>query len=164
MEFVEGQAIDMAAMQSSHAVAMDLVDTALKRMFGIGYYVRQRKPLAITEMAEPEPEPDIAVVPGSIRDYATAHPTSAKLIVEVADTTLVYDREVKGSLYARSGIAEYWVVNLRDRHLEVYCDPGADITAEYGFSYGSFQLYKPGQLAAPMGMVTQAIKVAELLP
>ena len=143
---------------------MDLVDVVLRKMFGVGYYVRQRKPLVIPEISEVEPEPDIAVVPGSIRDYATSHPTTAKLIVEVADITLSYDREVKGSLYAKAGITEYWILNLRDRHLEVYCDPAPDITADYGFSYSSFQVYKSDQLAAPMGMLPQAIKVEDLLP
>ena len=164
MEFVEGQAIDMATMSSSHAVALDLIDSALRRLFGVGYYIRQRKPLIIPDSSEPEPEPDVAVVQGLIREYVQAHPTTAKLLVEVADTSLLYDREVKGSLYAKAGIGEYWVLNIRDRQLEVYCDPVPDATATYGFSYNSYQLYKPGQSAAPIGMASQTIAIGDVLP
>ncbi|MEL6382364.1 MAG: Uma2 family endonuclease [Cyanobacteria bacterium J06626_18] len=164
MEFVEGHAIDMATMSSSHAVALDLIDSALRRLFGIGYYIRQRKPFIILDSSEPEPIPDVAVVPGLIRDYGDAHPSAAKLIVEVADTSLVYDREVKGSLYAKASISEYWVLNIGDRQLEVYTDPVPDATATYGFSYNSYQLYKPGQSAAPIGMVSQAIAIEDVLP
>ncbi|MEM9001961.1 MAG: Uma2 family endonuclease [Cyanobacteria bacterium P01_F01_bin.86] len=165
MEFVEGQVIDMATMQSSHAVAMDLIDAALRRMFGIGYYVRQRKPFVIPNSSEPEPEPDVAVVQGLIRDYTEAHPSTAKLLVEVADTTtLLYDRDVKGSLYAKASVPEYWVLNLGDRQLEVYSDPETDATAAYGFSYNSYQLYKSGQAAAPFGIVAHAIAIEDVLP
>ncbi|MGF1523612.1 MAG: Uma2 family endonuclease [Leptolyngbyaceae cyanobacterium] len=164
MEFVEGHVIDMATMSSSHAVALDLMDSALRRMFGVGYYIRQRKPFTISDSSESEPEPDVAVVQGLIRDYADAHPTVAKLIVEVADTSLLYDREVKGSLYAKAGISEYWVLNIGDRQLEVYTDSVPDATAIYGFSYNSYQLYKPGQAAAPIGMISQAIAIEDVLP
>jgi Uma2 family endonuclease len=111
VELIEGQVIDIAAMKSPHAIAIDLIDAALKPIFREGYYIRQQKPFVISDISEPEA--DIAVVPGSIRDYATAHPTTAVVIVEVADTLLRYDRKVKGSLYAKAGIAEYWMLNLR---------------------------------------------------
>lgn len=59
-----------------------------------------------------EPEPDVAVVNGNIRDYADHHPSSAILIVEVADTVLAYDRMNKAAAYARNAIPEYWDLNL----------------------------------------------------
>lgn len=162
VELIEGQVIDMAAMKSPHAVAVDLVDIALKQTFDQGYYIRQQKPFVISDISEPEP--DVAVVPGSIRDYVAAHPTSAALIVEVADTSLRYDRQVKGSLYAKTGIADYWILNLGDRQLEVYRDPQVDKTAEYGFSYGNHQIYQSGQSVAPLRMSNQTIAVENLLP
>ncbi|MDW8106761.1 MAG: Uma2 family endonuclease, partial [Armatimonadota bacterium] len=69
------------------------------------------------------PVPDLAVVPGKPSDYQAQHPTTALLVVEVADTTLPYDRGRKLRLYARHGIPEYWIVNLRERVLEVYREP-----------------------------------------
>jgi Uma2 family endonuclease len=62
-------------------------------------------------------------VTGSIRDYKKQHPTTAVLVVEVADTTLQFDRTTKAALYARAGIPEYWIVNLADRVLEVHRQP-----------------------------------------
>jgi Uma2 family endonuclease len=66
----------------------------------------------------------VSVVPGAIRDYRDNHPSQPTLLVEVADTSLIFDRERKGSLYARARLPEYWIVNLVDRVLEVYRDPG----------------------------------------
>ena len=74
-------------------------------------------PLALDALSEPEP--DVSVVPGSWRDYDTDHPQSPVLVVEVADATLAFDRDDKASLYARAGVADYWIVNLPDRRLEL---------------------------------------------
>lgn len=74
-------------------------------------------PFALTQ--DSEPEPDLAVVPGEPEDYVLAHPTRALLLVEVADTTLLYDRR-KAEVYADGDVAEYWLVNLPDHIVEVY--------------------------------------------
>jgi Uma2 family endonuclease len=92
--------------------------------------VRIQLPLALSEYDEPFP--DLAVVSGSPRDYLAQHPTSALLVVEVSEASLKTDREVKGSLYASAGIPEYWILNLRERVLEVYREPTADARAVYG--------------------------------
>ncbi len=162
IELVEGQVMDMAAMRSPHAAAVDLVDTALKAVFDAGYYIRQQKPFVISDISEPEP--DVAVVPGTIRDYAEAHPTTAALVVEVADTSVSYDRTVKGSLYAKAGIADYWIVNLVQRQLEVYRLPVADDEATYGWRYGEVLTYPPGQTVAPLAAVNGRVAVEDLLP
>jgi Uma2 family endonuclease len=70
---------------------------------------------------ESEPEPDVAVVPDGM--YAEAHPDRAFLIIEVAESSLDYDRETKGPLYAGSGVAEYWIVDVAARSIEVYSHP-----------------------------------------
>ncbi|MEM6520549.1 MAG: Uma2 family endonuclease [Cyanobacteria bacterium P01_C01_bin.70] len=162
VELIEGQVIDMAAMKSPHAIAIDLIDAALQPIFREGYYIRQQKPFVINDISEPEP--DIAVVPGSIRDYAAAHPTVATLVVEVADTSLRYDRKTKGSLYAKAGIADYWILNLDDRQLEVCSEPAADDAADYGFSYHTKRIYQSGQSVSTIAGVEGASAVADLLP
>ncbi|MEM6436219.1 MAG: Uma2 family endonuclease, partial [Cyanobacteria bacterium P01_D01_bin.115] len=162
VELIEGQVIDMAAMKSPHAIAIDLIDAALQPIFREGYYIRQQKPFVINDISEPEP--DIAVIPGSIRDYAAAHPTVATLVVEVADTSLRYDRKTKGSLYAKAGIVEYWILNLGDRQLEVYSEPETDAAADYGFSYRTKCIYQAGQSVAAIAGVDEAIAVVDLLP
>ncbi len=72
-----------------------------------------------------EPEPDVAVVPGSPRDYRDQHPggEDTVLVVEVADSPFSFDRERKGKVYAGAGIPEYWGLNLNDHELEVYQQP-----------------------------------------
>ena len=162
VELIEGQVIDMAAMRSPHAVAIDLVDAALKAVFGSGYYIRQQKPFVVSDISEPEP--DVAVVQGSIRDYTDAHPTSAALLVEVADTSVSYDRKFKGSLYAKAGVAEYWIVNLVKRQLEVYRQPVVDDQATYGWHYAEVSTYQSGQSIAPLHATDQQVAVEDLLP
>ena len=162
VELIEGQVIDMAAMKSPHAVAVDLADAALKGVFGPGYYIRQQKPFVISNISEPEP--DIAVIKGHIRDFTNAHPAAAELIVEVADSSLRYDRTVKGSLYVKAGIAEYWIVNLEDQQLEVYSEPRPDADADYGFSYRDSDNYRSGQQVAPMRASDKAVAIDDILP
>lgn len=162
VELIEGQVIDMAAMKSPHAAAIDLVDEALKGVFGAGYYIRQQKPFVVGDISEPEP--DVAVVPGTVRDYAEAHPTVAALIVEVADTSVSYDRKVKGSLYAKANVADYWILNLVKRQLEVYRQPVEDSQTDYGWRYGKTVTYQAGQQVAPLSVEGTAIAIADLLP
>lgn len=161
VELVEGQVIDMAAMKSPHAAAIDLVDQALKGMFGVEHYIRQQKPFVVSDISEPEP--DVAVVPGTVRDYAEAHPTAAALIVEVADTSVSYDRKVKGSLYAEAGVANYWILNLVKRQLEVYRQPLEDEEAAYGWRYAEAGVYLPGQQVVPLD-VENEVAIDDLLP
>jgi Uma2 family endonuclease len=162
VELVEGQVIDMAAMKSPHAVAIDLVDAALKTFFGAGYYIRQQKPFVVSTISEPEP--DVAVVRGTIRDYAEAHPTAAILIVEVTDTSVNYDQTVKGSLYAKAGIADYWILNLVKGQLEVHRQPVMDDQATYGWRYSEIVIYQPGRAVEPLAGAQGWLAVADLLP
>ncbi len=124
LELVEGEILQMSPQGSAHATAITLIDNALREVFGSNYTIRVQMPLAVS--LDSEPEPDIAVVVGSPRDYRDTHPTTAELVVEVADTTLAYDRERKAALYARAGIQEYWILNVIDRQLEIYRQPMAN--------------------------------------
>lgn len=162
VELIEGQVIDMAAMRSPHAVAVDLMDAALKAVFGPSYYIRQQKPFVVSDISEPEP--DVAVIKGKIRDFTDAHPTEAVLLVEVADSSVTYDRTVKQSLYARAGIADYWIVNLVARQLEVYRQPVAEPDAKYGFGYAVSEMYQTGQVVAPLAMPESTVAVSDILP
>src|SRR5213593_4404108 len=111
-----------------------------------------------------EPEPDLVVVPGNPADYRHSHPQRPALVVEVADSSLYFDREHKGSLYARAGIREYWIVNLVDRVLEVYRDEGADPRAIYGWRYRSVRALAPSAVIVPLAFTPGQIAVADLLP
>jgi Uma2 family endonuclease len=121
IELLDGLLVAREPQGERHATVVGLVRAALEKAFGSGYHMREEKPIALDERSEPEP--DVVVVPGRLRDYLAAHPSRPVLVVEVADTSLALDRLRKGGLYARAGIADYWVVNLIDEVLEVYRKP-----------------------------------------
>ena len=114
----------------------------MRAAFGSGWRVRVQLPVALDE--ESEPEPDIAVVPGFPRDYLPSHPSSPVLILAAAESSLALDRGIKGSLYARARIADYWIVNLVDQVLEVYRDPVAAPASLYGWRYASVTTLRAG--------------------
>ena len=102
---------------------------------------------------------------GNPRDYlGTGHPKTALLVIEVSDTTLPFDRNRKASLYAAAGIADYWIINLMDRQLEVLRQPIADASAPHGLTYGQTQILKSGEAIAPLAAPTSQIAVTDLLP
>ena len=162
VELIDGEILTMTPQKSPHATAVCLVADALRGAFGSGHHVRVQLPLALDP--DSEPEPDVAVVAGAPRDYRDAHPATALLVVEVADTTLAFDRERKGSLYAGAGIAEYWIVNLSDQVLEVYREPAAAPSAQYGWSYRVAQRLSPSDVVSPLAAPHGRITVSDLLP
>jgi Uma2 family endonuclease len=127
---------------SRHFAALRAAQEALRQAFGHGWEIRGQGPLALDD--ESEPEPDLAVVPGTFRDYRLAHPTSPSLVVEISETSLALDRAHKGSLYARAGLVDYWIVNLPERRLEVYRGPEPDATSPFGWRYSSITVLEPG--------------------
>ena len=161
-ELIGGEIVTMTPQGSAHATAVSLTQDALRAAFGLGHNVRAQLPLALDP--DSEPEPDVAVVPGSPRDYRQAHPTTALLVVEVSDTTLSVDRARKGSLYARSGIAEYWIVNLVDAVLEVYREPGPARETHYGWAYQAVQRLRASGSVTPLAAPAARVAVSDLLP
>lgn len=119
-ELIDGEIIDMAPQGSYHATSIQVMADYIRNLFGTGYHVRIQMPLALGEASEPEP--DVAVVTGNFLDYRHAHPQAAALVVEVANSTLAYDR-LKATTYANHGISEYWLVNLKENCLEVFQQP-----------------------------------------
>jgi Uma2 family endonuclease len=162
VELVGGQLIVAEPQGSNHFTAIQAVEEALRAAFGAGWQVRGQGPLALDE--ESEPEPDVAVVPGSFRDYVAAHPSRPVLVVEVSESSLTLDRHHKGSLYARAGLDDYWIVNLVDRVLEVYRNPGPDPAASFGWRYQSVETVERGASVSPLALPDAHIHVGDLLP
>jgi Uma2 family endonuclease len=158
-----GGALIVAEPQSGpHYTAIRLVEEALRRAFGPDWQIRNQGPIALDD--ESEPEPDVAVAAGSVRDYSREHPARPVLIVEVAASSLSLDRDHKGSLYARAGLADYWIVNLVSRVLEVYREPVPDATAAFGWRYGRTRTLDVEGAVAPLAAPNTLIRVADLLP
>jgi Uma2 family endonuclease len=162
VELIGGQLVVAEPQGSYHVTAVGMIDDRLRAALPPGWIVRSQAPLALDD--ESAPEPDLAVVRGTRADYRDAHPALPALIVEVADSSLAFDREHKGSLYARAGAQDYWIVNLVDRVLEVYRDPGADPTAPYGWRYRSAQTLAPRSTVAPLALPSVRLTVVDLLP
>ena len=120
-----------------------------------------QEPVALDD--DSEPEPDVAVVRGAPRDYLAEHPSRPALIVEVAQSSLAFVRRRKGGLYARADIADYWIVNLVGRVLEVYRQPVRAASARYGWKYRSVRVLN-GASVSPLAAPTARIAVADLLP
>jgi Uma2 family endonuclease len=161
-ELIDGDIFNMTPQKAKHAAAVRAAEEALRIAFPAGYDVRVQLPLALDPSSEPEP--DLSVVPGSWRDYPDAHPASAVLVVEVADASLDYDRERKGSMYARAGIADYWIVNLPAGRIEVYRDPAPSDEALCGGAYRTIRHLAPGENLRPLSAPDRTIAVADLLP
>jgi Uma2 family endonuclease len=162
IELLDGQMVLKEPQYSPHATGVDLVAHALRSAFGTGFHVRVQAPVALDD--ESEPEPDLSVVPGEPRDYLDEHPARPVLVVEVALTRVRFDRSRKGSLYARAGLPEYWIVNIPDGWLEVYREPRPDASAVFGWRYGSIDTLCPERRIAPLSVPAAPVLVADLLP
>ena len=162
IELVDGHLVVKEPQHAVHATACRLVARALDRAFTGDWDVRSGLPLAVD--AESEPEPDVSVVAGGPRDYLADHPARPVLVVEVSSSRLAFDRRHKARVYARAGIAEYWIVNLTERCLEVYREPGAPAGVRDDPRYGAVSVLRPGEDVTPLAAPAARISVADLLP
>ncbi|MEW5988396.1 MAG: Uma2 family endonuclease [Chloroflexota bacterium] len=162
VELLDGWLIPKMPKNPFHRTITYLLRQALERLVPAGWYVDSQEPLTL---ADGEPEPDVMVVRGDTRRYLNRHPgpPDVALVVEVADTTLQRDRTLKKRLYALSGIAVYWIVNLVDGQVEVYSQPGGPAGPA---DYQQSRVYRPPE-ALPIvldGKEAGRLLVQEFLP
>jgi len=162
IELIGGELVVAEPQGAPHYTAIRKIAKALEAAFGPGWEVRTEGPIGLDD--ESEPEPDVAVVPGAPDDYARAHPSRPALTVEVAESSLALDRQRKGSLYARAGLPDYWVLNLVDRVLEVYREPAPDSAAPFGWRYGRSEVFEASARVTPLAAPGSSIPVSRLLP
>lgn len=161
VELLGGHLVVAEPQGSHHYAALRATHEALRSLFGAAWEIRGQGPPALDD--ESEPEPDVAVVPGSFRDYREAHPTRPVLVVEIAESSLALDRDHKGSLYARAALPDYWVVNLVEQTLEVYRDPGPDPAAPFGCRYRTVTVLAGWAAARPLARPDRSVSVRDLL-
>ena len=162
IELIGGELMVAEPQGAPHYTAIRKTAKALEAVFGPGWDVRTQGPIGLDE--DSEPEPDVAVVPGEPDDYGRAHPSRPVLTVEVAESSLRVDRQHKGSLYARAGLPDYWVLNLVDRVLEVYRDPIPDSAAPFGWRYARSEAFDASARVTPLAAPGSSIPVSGLLP
>ena len=162
IELIGGHLIVAEPQSAAHYTAIVKTARALEAAFGAGWYVRREGPIGLDD--DSEPEPDVAVVQGRPEDYSHAHPSRSVLSVEVAESSLADDRQRKGSLYARAGLADYWVLNLIDRVVEVYREPAPDAAAPFGWRYTRSEVFGADARVTPLAAPGASVAVSALLP
>ncbi len=161
VELIEGEIVPMSPQNPSHAYSTQRLTTILVYAFGKTHGVRVQSPLTLNELSEPEP--DFALVKLRPKFSGPRHPDHADLVLEVAQTSLPFDRREKSSLYAKAGILDYWILNLKKGRLEVRRDPIQDDQAPYGWDYASLRIWAPGETVSPLFSPEQSFEVAELV-
>lgn len=162
LELIGGQLIVAEPEREYHSSAVNAAEYAVRAALPPGWIVRCQLPVSLDD--ESLPEPDIVVVPGRPADYRHAHPVRPPLAIEVSDSSLVFDRQQKGSLFARGRLPDYWIVNLVERVVEVYRDPVQDASAAFGWRYRSVIVLGPGDLVVPLMLPDIHVAVPDLLP
>lgn len=159
VELLEGWIVEKMIHRPPHDAVIELTDAALRAVLPPAWRVRIQS--AITT-EDSEPEPDLVVVSGPIRERLARHPQPAEigLVVEVSETSLARDR-AKARLYARAGIATYWIVNLVDSQVEVYYRPDQSAAI-----YQAETCYRRGDWVPVMigGEQVGAFAVPDVLP
>jgi Uma2 family endonuclease len=162
IELLDGLLLVKEPQHSLHRTAVLLAARALEQAFGAGWFVQNQSPIILDDRSEPEP--DVCVIRGSPRDYTEAHPTRPALVVEVAQLGLGRARGRKAAAYARARIADYWIVNLVDRRLEVHREPARPGPARRSWGYADIKMVPPGATVTPLAVPAAAVRVADLLP
>jgi Uma2 family endonuclease len=157
-ELITGQILLMAAKGTPHVLALRLLASNLDALLiGQPVFVSTQDPIQLDDFSEPEP--DLAIARGTALDYTDHHPRPSDiyLMVEVADSTLRQDCEVKDKLYARAGIADYWVLDLKNRQLHIFRDP-----TPTGYT-SHLILTEPNQIC-PLAFPTLALTLTDIFP
>jgi Uma2 family endonuclease len=156
VELLDGKIFDMSPIGPLHGGAVSRLDRFFQRISKDRWLVMVQNPLHLEDSSEPQP--DLMLLKPAADDYDSGHakPEDVFLLVEVSDSTLERDREVKLPLYGRAGVAEFWIVNLVDGTLEIYREP-------HFTGYAHIQVLQEGESAAPALFPDAVIAVAKLL-
>jgi Uma2 family endonuclease len=156
VELIDGEIIEMAPIGSGHLGHVNRLGRVFGAAIGERALLSVQNPVRLGHRSEPQP--DVALLQPRADDYAGNIPTPADvlLLIEVADSSLVYDRDTKVPMYARSGIPEVWLVNLIDAEIVIYREPSVT-------GYQSVQVLRRGDMIAPLAFPDVVIAVSDLL-
>ena len=157
-ELIAGKIVLMTAKGTPHVLVVRLLATILDSLLTEqSVFVSTQDPIRLDNFSEPEA--DLAIVKGTIFDYAEQHPVpdDIYLVIEVADSTLKQDCELKDKLYARSNIAEYWVVDIKNRQVRIFRDPTST-------GYTSLLILTETHSISPLAFPEIVLTIASILP
>jgi len=157
VELIEGEIIRMEAIGSRHAGCVNALTRVLVRGVGDAAVVAVQNPVRLSDLTEPQP--DLAVLRPRVDDYRETHPGPGEvlLIVEVADSTVGFDRGLKAPLYAVAGIPEYWLIDIPAAQLDVYREPGPT-------GYGRVTRHRKGEVVEPLAFPELRVELSAVLP
>jgi len=156
VEFIHGEVLRRKSIGNPHAATVKRINRLLSKRLPGDKLVSIQDPISL---GDSEPEPDVAVL--SFRDdlYASRRPVAddVHLLLEVADSSLAYDREIKTPIYAEAGIRDFWIVNLTNRTIEVYREPQSD------GRYAAVYTARVGEHVSPLEIEGLSISVEEIV-
>ncbi|MDJ0797212.1 MAG: Uma2 family endonuclease [Calothrix sp. MO_167.B12] len=156
VELIRGEIIEMAAIGTKHAGCVNRLNNMLVPLLGDRVILSIQNPVVLSDNSEPQP--DIALLQPREDFYAFAHPQPQDifLVIEVADSTMKYDREVKVPLYAEEGVLEVWLVDVNEEWVEVYREPARD-------GYKSVGKFSRGERLSIQAFADVSISVDDIL-
>ncbi|MEG4202871.1 Uma2 family endonuclease [Microcoleus sp. Pol7_A1] len=162
VELIRGEIIIMAAKGRLHSFCNSLLVEELIILLARRSRVRAQEPIILSE--DSEPEPDVVIARNRADRYLSSHPQPADilLVIEVSDSTLKYDRATKLSLYAETGISNYWILNLVDNQLEMYSEPYQKQNGSY--SYQLQRVVLPNQTVVIPGFPELSLDLSSVFP
>jgi Uma2 family endonuclease len=157
VELIQGEIVDKMPIGDLHFACVNRLNRQLGRKAGDLAIISVQNPIRLPDS---EPEPDVSLLQPKDDFYGSGKPRPPEvlLVIEVSDTTLDYDRDVKGPMYAEAGIIEYWIVNLIETCLEVHRQPQPD------GRYAEVQTLRPGQEVEIAALPGIQLAVEELFP
>ena len=156
VELIDGEILEMSPIGPRHAACVKRLSHLFSQRLGGEAIVSVQDPIGLSDHAEPQP--DLALLRPRADFYAPEHPTPEEvlLVIEVADNSVEYDRQIKAPLYARNRIPELWLLDLGRDHLVVYRDPTGD-------GYATTRLLRPGEAISPLAFPHLMIPIADIL-
>ncbi|MEM9274782.1 MAG: Uma2 family endonuclease [Cyanobacteria bacterium P01_F01_bin.143] len=162
IELIKGEIIEMAPKRTPHSVCNSRLWKELYELIGKQAEIRVQEPIVL--LTNSEPELDVVIAKKKSDNYLAAHPTTEDiiLVIEISDSTLKYDQEIKLPLYAEAQINNYWIINLVANRLEVYNSPFAD--ANDKFDYRTKNIVLPNEKIAIPGFIDIELPLASVFP
>ena len=159
-ELIDGEILSKIGQKRPHALTIMLLMKALIALFGVDY-VQCQLPMPVRgrDGERNEPEPDAVVLSRPALEFREENPSAedALLVVEVADSSISFDRNRKAALYARAGVGDYWIIDLNDRQILVHRQPSSE-------GYGEVTAFRSDELLTALARPDAPVRVADLLP
>jgi Uma2 family endonuclease len=156
VELIDGEVIEMSPIGSRHAACVDRLNKLLNRLVPQEVIVRVQNPIILDDYSAPQP--DISLLRPRADFYAQEHPAPADvlLVIEVADSSTGFDREIKLPLYAQAMLPEVWLIILPDDTVEIYSQPANG-------SYQASRVFKRGETLTSNAVSTLSFDIAVIL-